>query len=54
MEFFYGLAALIGGLSLAVVLLSVYFGVRRNGERIDEILDRMADTERGAVEDSEK
>ena len=53
MEFLYGLAALLGGVSLAAVLLSVYFGVRRNGERLDEILDRISDVEGGSGEASD-
>ncbi len=40
------LAALLGGLSLAVIVLSVYHGVRRNGERQEEILERLSEIER--------
>ena len=39
-------AAVLGGLSLAVIALSVYHGVRRNGERQGEILERLSEIER--------
>lgn len=40
------LAALLGGLSIAVIVLSVYHGVRANGERQEEILERLSEIER--------